>query len=312
MVKILENPGKSQLRKALRRYVERKDIMRQIDIAILRRNIRKSYALNAGFPVYNAVELKKIYTAFGVNPKGIDRRIFNLESLSHHSQREVLKLARMMGITREDFLLDIGCGNGASSRLIAKTYGCKILGVDLLSEQIKKAEECNKFEGVSKFIKLRVCDVHNLDFKKEIFDKIFHNESMCHWHLKKLALKTLYQSLKKGGCMGFHDWLRGNEGDLNDAEGSFKGIYADKVWFQNTLTENVRLLTEIGFIVQIAEDITDSVDRSLRARLKELELSRASEEVISPTYFTKTLRYFRAMIWTNYKFLRYGRFVCVK
>lgn len=285
---------------------------RQIKPNVLKKNIVSSYSFNIGFPVYGAIELSKIYRAMGVNPKSTDRRIFDLESLSHHCQREVVCLLNMMKIKKGDFLLDVGCGNGAPSRLITKMYGCKIMGIDLVPEQIRKARECHRLEGVSDLIKLKNEDVHNLDFEEALFHKIFHNESICHWHEKKIALKKLYKFLKKGGCMGFHDWLRGDRGSLNDAGGDFSGIYGEKVWFQSTLKENVELLEEAGFTVEYAEDISDVVDRSMRARLKELEISSVYKKVNSDEYFEKTLKYFKAMIWTNYKFLRYGRFLCTK
>jgi ubiquinone/menaquinone biosynthesis C-methylase UbiE len=277
------------------------------------KNIIKSYSDNIGFIVYSAEELKKLYHILGLDPKSTHRSIFDIESMSHHLQSEVIKLIKTMNISKNDLVLDAGCGNGAPTRLIAKICGCKIKGFDINLNQIKKAEECNRLQGVDNLIELSVKDVHNLDFPENTFDKIFHNETMCHWMDKKTALRELYKVLKKGSIMGFHDWLKGKKGDLNNAADDFPGTYAEDVWFQNSLEETQKLLEEAGFNVLYCEDTTDIVDRGLRAKLRELEMSKDYYIKIGyEEYFLKSSRYCDIMIKTHYDYLKYGRFLCVK
>lgn len=276
-------------------------------------NIIKSYSENTGFIVYTADELMKIFKTLGIDPASTHRSIFDLESMSHHLQSEVIKLIKMMNITKNDFILDAGCGNGAPTRLIAKTCGCKIVGVDINPNQIKKAKDCNRLEGVDNLITLSLQDIHKLEFADASFDKVFHNETMCHWADKKSALAGLFKVLKRGGTMGFHDWLRGDKGDLNGAGGSFPGTYAEGVWFQLTLNETKKLLEEAGFAVLQADDTTDIVDRGLRAKLREVRMSK--EYYLKSNleeYFDKSTRYCQTMIETHYDYLKYGRFLCIK
>ncbi len=276
------------------------------------KNIIKSFSENKGFPVYTAKELQRMYSVFGVDPKSMDRRVFDTESLSHHTQAEVIKLIKMMNIAKDDLVLDAGCGNGAPTRLIAKLCGCKIIGFDINPDQIEKAIDCDRLEGVTHLIERKIKDVHNLDFTEETFDKIFHNETICHWMDKKVALAKLYTALKKGGIMGFHDWVRGYKGDLNDAGGDFPGTYAEGIWFQNNIAETIQLLERTGFTVLHCEDTTDIVDRSLRVRLRELQMSKVYLKGAPEEYFYKTIRYFKVMIGTHYDYLRYNRFLCKK
>ncbi len=276
------------------------------------RNIIRSYSHNIGFPVYTAEELRQLYRTFGVDPGSLDRRIFDTESMSHHLQHEVAKLLGMMDISRTDRVLDAGCGNGAPTRLIAKMYGCKVVGFDINPVQIEKASACDRLEGVDGLTERIVMDVHAMDFPEESFDRVFHNETMCHWSDKKTALAGLRNVLKKGGVMGFHDWTRGEKGGLNEADGDFPGTYSDGVWFQNTIAETRALLQDAGFDVLLAEDTTDIVDRGLRARLRELEMSRVYLKAASEEYFVKSVRYFKVMIGTHYDYLTYARFLCKK
>jgi ubiquinone/menaquinone biosynthesis C-methylase UbiE len=277
------------------------------------KNIIKSYSENIGFPVYTSEELQRMYHAFGVDPTSSDRRVFDLESMSHHLQHEVIKLIRSMDINKADLVLDAGCGNGAPSRLMAKICRCRIKGFDINPNQIKKALDCDHLEGVNHLIEREVMDVHKLNYSAESFDKVFHNESICHWLNKKTALAGLFRVLKKGGVMGFHDWARGDKGDLNGAGGAFTGTYAEGVWFQHSIEETRQLLEYAGFRVLHAEDTTDTVDRGLRARLRELMMSQKLYlKSTSDEYLAKSLQYFRVMIETHYDYLRYARFVCVK
>ncbi len=276
-------------------------------------NIIKSYSENIGFIVYTADELRTIYDTLGIDPKSTHRSIFDLESMSHHLQSEVLKLIKLIEISQNDLVLDAGCGNGAPTRLIAKTCGCKIIGIDINPNQIRKAAECNHLEGVNHLIELSIKDIHKLDFPKGSFDKIFHNETMCHWADKKIALAGLFNVIKNGGIMGFHDWLSGDKGGLNNAGGNFPGTYAEGIWFQQTLEETNKLLQEAGFVVLHAQDTTDVVDRGLRAKLREVQMSKdyyfnsGLQE-----YYNKSIRYCQTMIETHYDFLKYGRFICIK
>lgn len=275
-------------------------------------NIIRSFSENIGFPVYTAEELEKMYKSFGVDPKSLDRRVFDTESMSHHLQSEVMKLLKMMKIENKDMILDAGCGNGAPTRLIAKLYGCRITGFDINPNQIRKALDCDRLEGVEHLIKREVKDVHRIDYPENTFDKIFHNETICHWMDKKIALSGLHRVLKKDGLMGFHDWARGDRGDLNEAGGGFPGTYAEGVWFQHTISETKHLLEKSGFSVLHAEDTTDIVDRGLRARLREIRMSSVYTKGSTEEYFHKSLKYFEVMIDTHYEYLRYGRFLCMK
>jgi cyclopropane fatty-acyl-phospholipid synthase-like methyltransferase len=284
--------------------------MRNEDIIV--KNLIKSYSENIGFPVYSADELDKLYGTLGIDPKSTHRSIFDIESLSHHPQSEVVKLVKMMNITKNDLVLDAGCGNGGPTRLIAKLCGCKIKAFDINPTQIKKGADCDRLEGVDHLIEREAKDVHTIDYPAESFDKIFHNESICHWMNKKAAVAGLYNALKEGGTMGFHDWPQGDKGDLNAAGGDFPGTYAEGVWFQDSIQETRKLLKEAGFVILHSEDLTDRIDRSLCARLRELRMSKLFTKGTSEEYFRKTERYFKVMIDTHYDYLRYARFVCKK
>ena len=67
-------------------------------------------------------------------------------------------------------MVDIGCGVGGSSRLIAKKYGCVGKGISLSPYQIKRATEFTKEAGLDSLLEYRVEDATKSTFPNNSFD----------------------------------------------------------------------------------------------------------------------------------------------
>ena len=52
----------------------------------------------------------------------------------------VRQLANLAGINANSHVLDVGCGIGGASRLLAKEYGCNVNGLNISSLQIETAK----------------------------------------------------------------------------------------------------------------------------------------------------------------------------
>lgn len=92
---------------------------------------------------------------------------------------------------------------------LAKTYGCRIVCVDLHQDSLKKAEKNIKQAGVEHLITLQRADARDLPFADETFDGVI-NEAMLTMlpdQDKIKALNEYYRVLKKGGKLGTHDLL---------------------------------------------------------------------------------------------------------
>ncbi|MDA1035329.1 MAG: class I SAM-dependent methyltransferase [Chloroflexi bacterium] len=58
-------------------------------------------------------------------------------------------LANQLYITPDTTIIEAGCGIGGAGRFLAKTYNCKIVGVDLTEDFIAAAGPLNELLGVS-------------------------------------------------------------------------------------------------------------------------------------------------------------------
>mgnify|MGYP000430401888 FL=1 len=112
-----------------------------------------------------------------------------------------------MDLTEEDLalfddklVLDVGVGSGASSRLWSPRAK-EFHGVDI-GDGIYRAK--NTLKNSTKNPILSHADLHHLPYKNESFDVIVSNGVLHHTPSTKLALKSIYPKLKKGGIIIFY------------------------------------------------------------------------------------------------------------
>lgn len=120
---------------------------------------------------------------------------------------ELLELCR---IDEGKVVLDVGCGAGATACLVAKTYGCQVVGVDLLPAMVERSHERAAKEGVEDRTEFRVADARDLPFEEDRFD-IVMTESVTVFPPDKVAAVAEYARVTKpGGYIGLNEttWLK--------------------------------------------------------------------------------------------------------
>ena len=101
-------------------------------------------------------------------------------------------------VKTEEYVLDAGCGSGLTACHLAKTKGCKILGVDSNPQMIEKASLRAEKEGVSHLVEFKVADVYNLPFDDNHFDLVI-GESITVFLDKVKVYQEFYRVLKPEG-----------------------------------------------------------------------------------------------------------------
>ncbi|MBI4676867.1 MAG: class I SAM-dependent methyltransferase [Elusimicrobia bacterium] len=274
----------------------------------LRRALQRTYRLGGPWPVFGPRRLRQILDRHGLDPRRAHPWVFDIESLSHFRQSGTLALFQALRIRREHRVLSLGEGLGAPSRLLAKTVGCRVTGVDLLPRQVATAREMARALGLSGRLEYLCQDAHSLDLGSRRFDRLYICDSMAHWHDKALALAGAARYLKPGALAGGNDWLAGDEGGLGDAERrvpSVRRTFERGILFQVDLKTERMAFEEAGFEVLSAEDITREVDETTRRRLEAL---RAYRRLLAPDEL-QGIGYFEVMLSLHFRFVRYCRVV---
>lgn len=99
----------------------------------------------------------------------------------------------------QTLLLDIGCGPGTFSKILAR-HGFKVIAVDFSPEVIKVAK--NKSKNLD--IDYQAANIYDLPFKDNYFDKIICLGVLQTTEYPRKALLEVNRVLKKNGLLAIH------------------------------------------------------------------------------------------------------------
>ncbi len=99
-------------------------------------------------------------------------------------------------------ILDIGCGNGAFTRVLASSFpSAAVSATDA---------NASKFSSMARNISFTKGTAENLPFEAESFDMVIAALSMHHWKDKEKGVSEAFRVLKKGGHLIIGDPLLEN------------------------------------------------------------------------------------------------------
>ena len=114
-------------------------------------------------------------------------------------------------------ILELGCGTGALTRLVAERYSAaRITAVDASAQMIEVAKERLASTGVlpNGRIEFQVATFEDLDLATEAYDLITANMSLHHLADKAPFYAHLRAALRRGGILVFGDELAGATADI--------------------------------------------------------------------------------------------------
>ncbi len=100
-------------------------------------------------------------------------------------------------------VLDVGCGIGGSSRILAKDYGFEVTGITISPQQVQRAQELTPTEVPAQF---KVDDATALSYPDASFDVVWSIEAGPHMPDKAVFARELLRVLKPGGLLIVADW----------------------------------------------------------------------------------------------------------
>ena len=128
---------------------------------------------------------------------------------------ELVKWSGMDKLPRGSRILDVGCGIGGSSRILAKDYGFEVIGITISPGQVKRANELTHSDLHCNF---QVMDALSLSFEEGSFDGVWSVEAGPHMPDKQKYADEMLRVLRPGGVLAVADW---NRRDMKDGKYSF-------------------------------------------------------------------------------------------
>lgn len=190
---------------------------------------------------------------------------FNTSTLSDSLRMMNVILSIKANITKNDKVLDAGCGVGGSSIYLAKNIGCNVTGISISEKQIASATKNSIDVETTKHTNFIVSDYLNTPFENDTFDVVWAIESVCYAEKKELFLKEAFRLLKKGGRLIIADGMM-SKTNLTEKENNII-----QTWFNGWAmceidqhTDFKNKMMNIGFSQCEMQDITEHILKSSR------------------------------------------------
>ena len=116
---------------------------------------------------------------------------------------ELVKWSGLDKLPKGSRILDIGCGIGGSSRILAEYYGFNVTGITISPAQVKRARELTPFGLNCNF---QVMDALDLKFEDGSFDAVWSVEAGAHMNDKVKFADEMLRTLRPGGYLALADW----------------------------------------------------------------------------------------------------------
>jgi ubiquinone/menaquinone biosynthesis C-methylase UbiE len=133
-----------------------------------------------------------------------EKRLMNSPRHARHTERTALALLEHVSLPPQPRCLEIGCGQGVVTRLLAERYGAQVVASDYDPAQVAVARE--RLAGLDGPVEFRVVDARAIPFDDAEFDAVFSFGVLHHipggW---REAVAEIARVLKPGGWFVFTD-----------------------------------------------------------------------------------------------------------
>ena len=118
------------------------------------------------------------------------------------------RLGELLQLSPQDCVLDAAAGAGASAILLARQFGCSVVGIDLSAEQVNRANAAVQAAGVAGRVRFERADAEQAAFESGSFDAVICECAFCTFPDKGLAAAQCARILKSRGRIGIADLTR--------------------------------------------------------------------------------------------------------
>ena len=126
------------------------------------------------------------------------------------------ELIELCNLGEGKYVLDVGCGVGATPCFIAKRYGCRVVGVDISERMVERSKERARREKLADadnkhpWVEFRVADAQDLPFEDDLFDAVITESVTVFPEDKQRAVNEYVRVTKPGGYIGLNEssWLK--------------------------------------------------------------------------------------------------------
>jgi ubiquinone/menaquinone biosynthesis C-methylase UbiE len=150
--------------------------------------------------------LKTVLAALGPEDRRLTpEQLGGLDQFHIRGLAATAELARLIGITADMSVLDVGSGVGGPARFLAATYGCRVTGVDLSEPFVDAARYLTERTGQSATVSFQAGSALELPFEDERFDVVLLQHVAMNIADRPRLYREIRRVLAPGGRFGTYD-----------------------------------------------------------------------------------------------------------
>ncbi|MCD6424761.1 MAG: class I SAM-dependent methyltransferase [Anaerolineales bacterium] len=125
-------------------------------------------------------------------------------------QEATRELVDRTRITPLSYVLDVGCGVGTTACHLARSMGCRVMGVDINPLMIDRAWERATRLKLTDLVEFQQADAMDLPFENDLFNVVITESVTAFPDDKAKSVREYYRVTKPGGFIGLNEatWLK--------------------------------------------------------------------------------------------------------
>jgi sarcosine/dimethylglycine N-methyltransferase len=151
------------------------------------------------------------------------------EPIFDASRRTVETMAKSLEPISDQYrVLDIGAGFGGAARYLAKTYGCKVVALNLSEAENNRDRQMNHEQQLDHLVDVVDGSFEDIPFPDDSFDLVWSQDAILHSGDREKVLSEVCRVLKPGGRIIFTDPMQSD----TCPDGVLQPIY-DRIHLKN-------------------------------------------------------------------------------
>ncbi|EGD72470.1 methyltransferase type 11 [Salpingoeca rosetta] len=147
------------------------------------------------------------------------------ESIADASHRSVETLAKKLApLHKASHVLDMGSGYGGTARYLARTFGCRVTGLNLSEVENQRARSLNEKHGLHDRVQIVQGMFEAVELPDAHFDAVCSQDSFLHSSDRAQVVAEAARLLKPGGVFVFTDIMQADDCDPKRLQPIFERI----------------------------------------------------------------------------------------
>lgn len=134
------------------------------------------------------------------------------EPIFDASRRTVQRMASFAKkLDADTYVLDVGAGYGGAARWLARTYGCRVVALNLSEVENERDRQMNREQGLDHLIEVVDGAFEDIPFQDGTFDVVWCEDSFLHSPDRPRVMREVHRVLKSGGDFIFTDPMQADD-----------------------------------------------------------------------------------------------------